>query len=182
MHKRATRRGEARPCAGGDGDGAGGEPFHRGGWRGRTGKEPEVFFFQNFIGFLNNNLIHIGVELFRMGYVDEHCWSHAPIIGRLTTPSFWPRGRRPGVGPAGTGRSIHTNLVQVDEIPRLPLFTPLHSLLRRALTDNFLRTPHLAQDLHTVEPPASISTAARDADDGSDDLDNFWRRFLDSAE
>jgi hypothetical protein len=85
-------------------------------------------------------------------------------------------------GQSGLGVLFTRRLAQVDEISRLPSFTPLHSVLRRALTDNFLRTPRLAQDLYTVEPPASTSTAVRDADDGFDDLLSFCFNWPDSTE
>jgi hypothetical protein len=107
-------------------------------------------------------------------------------LGADVTQATWadvtrPRGRRP-CGQPRLGFLFTRSLGQVNEISHLPSFTPLHSLLRRALTDNFLRTPYLAQDLHTVEPPAPTSAAARDAD-GSDDPISFWRKvLLDSAE
>jgi hypothetical protein len=119
-----------------------------------------------------------------VGCVDDPYWSGVPLpVGYwLTLPRLWPRGRRPGWGQPRLGFLFTRSLGQVNEISRLPSFTPLHSLLRRALTDNFLRTPYLAQDLHTVEPPAPTSAAARDAD-GSDDPISFWRKvLLDSAE
>jgi hypothetical protein len=87
-----------------------------------------------------------------------------------------------GWGQPRLGFLFTRSLGQVDEIFRLASFTPLHSLLRRALTDNFLRAPRLAQDLHTVEPPASTSTAARDAGDGFDDLLSFLFNSPDSTE